>query len=115
VQRQTGCAQCADLCVGVDVLGVVAMVQDEGPLSEEEEDEAAPDEEAEQLGIVERRRGLGEDLEERDRHDDAAGERDHRRQVAREPKRDEAAGQRREDGQPGEGNRQRHAQLLQVP
>ncbi len=66
--------------------------------------------------VVDRVDRLGQDVEQRDAEDDAACERDQRRQLAVETERDEAAGQRGDDRQPGEWDRDPvHAQLRHVP
>ena len=98
VQREAGGAERSDLRVRPRLLGLVAVVQDERALGEEEEEEAAADEEADALRIVDRLDRLGEDVKERDRDDDAAGQRDRGREVAREPERDEPARERRQHG-----------------
>ena len=76
----------------------------------------APDERAHQLRVVDRLDRFRQDVEERDGDDDAAGERDRRRQLAREPQPDHASDERRQHRHPRQGNRDPvHAQRLQVP
>ena len=116
VQREAGRSERADLGVGVDVLVVVAVVEDERSLGEEEEHEAGADEQPDPVRVVDRLDRLRQHLEERDGDDDPAGERDRGRQLPRQPERHEAACERREHGHARERNRDPvHAQRLQVP
>ena len=116
VHREAGRAEHADLGMRVDVRVVVAVVEHERALGEEEEDEAGAHEGAHQLRVVDRLDRLRQDVEERDGDDDAAGERDRRRQLAREPQPDHASDERRQHRHARQGNRDPvHAQRLQVP
>ena len=94
VQREAGRTERADLRVGVDVRVVVAVMEDERALGEEEEDEAGADEHADAVRVVDRLDRLRQHLEERDGDDDPARERDRGRQLARQPERHEAARER---------------------
>ena len=73
------------------LLRLVAVMQDERALREEEEEEARADVQADALGIADRLDRLRQDVEERDRDDHAAGQRDRGREVAGEAQGDEAA------------------------
>ena len=92
VHGEAGRAERADLGVRVDVRVVVAVMEDERPLGEEEEDEAGPDERPDELRVVDRLDRLRQHIEERDGDDDAAGERDRSRQLPRQPERDDPSG-----------------------
>ena len=104
VKRKARGAERADLCVGPRLLGLVAVVQDDQPLGEEEREKAHADEPCDALGVVHRLDRLRQHVEERHRDDDPAGERDQRHQLAVQPECDQAAGQRRDDGDGREGN-----------
>ena len=116
VQREPRGAQGSDLRMSARLLGLVAMVEDESPLGEEEEEEAGADERADAVRVPDCLEGLGQDVEERDADHDAARERDQRRQLVPQPERDCAAEERRGDGQRGERNGDPgHWQSLHVP
>ena len=84
---------------------IVAVVKHQGALGEEEGEEADGHERGGPLGVADLVDPLRQHVEESDGDDDPAGQRDHRRQRVREAQRDPPADQRRDHGQPGEGNR----------
>ena len=113
---EAGRPERADLGVGVHVRVVVAVVEHERALCEEEEDEAGADEQADAVRVADGLDRLGQHVEERHRDDDTAGERDRGRELPRHAEGDDAAGQRREDGHASQRDRDPvHAQRLQVP
>ena len=83
---------------------LVAMVEDQQALGEEEEHEPRADD-REGVPRLENPKCLGQHVEERNRNDDAAGQRDDRRQFAAQAKREEAACEGRENGDARERNR----------
>ena len=88
------------------------MEHDEA-LGDEEEEETAADDRKRVTGLLERPKRLGKDVEERDRNDDATGERDQARQFPPQAECEQAAGERRKDGDAGKRDRDpRHAALL---
>ena len=62
----------ADLMVRARLLGVVAVVQDEHALEQEEAEEPGADQQPDLVGVSEQLHRLRADVEERDRDDDAA-------------------------------------------
>ena len=106
VDREAERAENPDAVVGAGLVGVVAVVEDQRPLGEEEGEEADRDEGGRPARVADVFDPLGEDVEERDGDDDAAGQRDHGRQGVGEAQRDLAADQGRDDGQAGEGDRE---------
>jgi len=85
-------------------------------LDEEEEEEAGADDRHHAARAADRVERLRQYVEERDRDDDAPGQRDQRRQVAMEAERCEAAAERREAGRERERDHvPDHAQRPQVP
>ena len=96
--REAERAQGADLVMGARLRRVVAMVEDEHPLGEEEGDEAGPGQRADLARVVEVLERLRQHVEERHRDHDAAGERDQRRQRVREPQAERPTGEGRDDG-----------------
>ena len=105
VDREPGRPDRPHLGVRAGLLRVVPVVEHERALGEEEGEEAGADEGADAARAAERLDRLGQHVEERDRDDDAAGERDQRLEVAVEPERGEAAEERRDDGERGERDR----------
>ena len=110
VEREAGRAERADARVRPRLLGLVAVVEDEHAFDEEEADEPGTDERHHAARRVDQVERLRQDVEERDRDDDAAGERDHRRELLAQAERDEPAEHRRDrgrdrerDGEPGHG------------
>jgi hypothetical protein len=77
------------------------MVQDDGALGDEEQHEPRADD-RERIARLENPKRLRQDVEERDGHDDAAGQGNHRRQFAAQAEREEAACERGEDRDPRE-------------
>ena len=74
------------------------------------------DEPGDASGVADRVDRLRQHVEERDADHDPACERDQRRQLAMQPQRDDPAGQRGQDGQRRERDRDPvHAQFRQVP
>ena len=73
---------------------VVAMVQDEQPLDQEEREEADPDQRRDPSGVAHVVDRLRKDVEQRDRDHHPAGESDDRRQRTREAQRHPAANER---------------------
>ena len=69
--------------MGARLLGLVAMVQHEHALDEEEADEPGTDDRRHPARRVDQIECFREHVEERDRDDDAAGERDHGRSSLR--------------------------------
>src|SRR5215208_3311637 len=98
VQRQAGRTERADPGVRARLLGFVAVMQDEHPLDEEEADEPRSDERRDATRRIECFNRLRQDVEQRDRDDDPAGESNQRRDLALETKRHEPADQRGEEG-----------------
>ena len=84
--------------MGASLRRVVAMVEDEHPLGEEEGDEAGSGERADLARVVEVLERLREHVEERHRDHDPAGERDQRRQRVGETQAERPTGQGRDDG-----------------
>jgi hypothetical protein len=98
------------------LLGLVTVMQDDGPLGEEEEQEPDADERADAIRVSDCVEGFGKHVEESDAEDDASGERDQGRQLTPEPERDEAADERRDDSQRSERDSDpAQWQSLQVP
>ncbi len=78
VHRQPGRSERAYLCVGLGLLGLVAVMKNDEALGQEEEEEADADERRHEVGVVHRVDRLGQNVEERDRDHYSAGERDDR-------------------------------------
>ena len=91
VDREAGRAERADPMVRPGLVRLVAVMKDEDALSHEEEEEAGADDRERVSRIVQRPKRLRKDVEEGDRDDDAAGERDQRRQLPTQAQREETA------------------------
>jgi hypothetical protein len=87
------------------LLRLVAVVQHECALGEEEADEAGAHQQPDPVRVADGLDRLGEDVKERDGDDHAAGQRDRRRELPRQPQGDDAARERREHRQPRERDR----------
>jgi hypothetical protein len=105
MQRETAGPERPDLRVGPGLLRLVAVVQHEQPLCKEEREEARAHECRHAAGVVHRVDRLRQHVEERHRHDDAAGERDRGGQVAAQAQCGKAAGERGEHGDSGQRDR----------
>ena len=102
--------------MSASLLGLVAVVEDEQPLGEEEDKEACSDERADAFRVPDCLDRLREDVEESDSEDDSARERDQGRELAMKPQRDHASEECRDDDEQGRRNRDPgHRQFLQVP
>jgi hypothetical protein len=97
VDREAGGAERPHLMVRPRLLRVVAVVQHQQPLDQEEGEEAGADQGRGRLGVADRVDRLGQHVEQRDGHHDPARERNHCRQVVRQPERDLTSHQRRCD------------------
>lgn len=83
------------------VLRIVTVVEDEHAFHQEEAEEPGADEACHQSRVVDGADRLGEHVEEGDRHDDPAGERDHGLERMVEPQRHgstESGGENRQQG-----------------
>ena len=90
---EPGRAEHAHLVVRAGPVAVVAVVEDDRPLDEEEREEAAAGEPADGSSpSPSDLEGLREHVEQRHRDHDPAGERDQRLELVPEPEGDEAAG-----------------------
>src|SRR5919108_858938 len=87
------------------LLGLVAVVEDEAALGQEEGEEADAGEHPDLLRIADGLHRLREDVEEGDRDDDAAGQRDRGYELAAQAQGDEAAAERGEDREAGKRER----------
>src|SRR6185437_6730299 len=105
VNREPGGAEDTDVVVRPRLLLVVAVVQYQPALREEERQEACADEPGGAPRIADRVDRLGEDVEQRDRHDHAARECDQRVQVASHADRHPAAQRGRDGGQRSQRDR----------
>ena len=110
--RRDGISECA-----VVVIPLAVVVEVEEPLRQEERQEPAPDEEAQAARVVHLVDRLRQHVEEGDRDDDAAGEREQRLEPGAQPERREPAGEGRPDGEERERDRDpgHAAQLRQSP
>ena len=116
VKREACCAQHSHLFMCASLLGLVAVVEDEQPLGQEEEKKACTDECADAFRVPDCVDRLREHVEESDSQDDPARERDQGRELAMQAQRDNASDERRGDHEQGRRNRDPgHRQSLQVP
>ncbi len=104
VEREARRAERAHRGVRARLLLLVAVVEDEHALGQEEEQEARAGDGGRAPGAADRVERLGQDVEQRHRDDDAAGQGDQRLEVAMEPQGEQAAEQRRDDGDARERN-----------
>ena len=121
MRRESQCAERADAAVGERVLGVVAVMEDERALRQEEGEEPGADEPGHGAAVADRVERLRQHVEERDRDDDPARQGDQRLELAASSHGDQAAADRGDgrqrserDGDPG-GRRDHAAQRPQVP
>jgi hypothetical protein len=103
VDGKRGRAQRAHPRMGARLIRLVAVMENQDTLGEEEEHEACADE-REGVARREKLERLRQDVEECNGDHDAAGEGDQSRQLGPQTKGEEAACQRREDGDSGERN-----------
>ena len=116
VDRQGSRAEGADPPVRACLVGVVAVVQHEASLEEEEHQEPRGDERRDPAGVVDALDRLWEHVEECDAHDDAPAEREDRLQMRPEAKCEEAAQHGRQHRAERERDRDpAHAQFSQTP
>jgi hypothetical protein len=116
VGRQPGCSERADLMMGTRLLFLVSMVQHQHPLDQEEAEEADANESRHARRIADGVERLREDLEQRNRDDDASRKGDQRLQLAVQLERRQAAEDGRDHGdEPGGDREPAHAQRAQVP
>jgi hypothetical protein len=109
-------AERTNLFVGPGPLRLVAVVQDEKALGDEEEQEARSDERHDPAFVPDRCEGFWDQVEERHSHDDPARERDRRLQLPVKAQGERAADQSGDDRQAREGDgNPAHAQRAQVP
>ena len=80
------------------------MVQDEVPVGDEEEDEPCTDEGHDPVLVPDSLERLGNEVEERDGDDDAAGQGDRRLQLAVQAQTEASARKRGHDRQTGQWN-----------
>ena len=89
VQREAGRAEGADPGMGARLLRLVAVVQDEHALDQKDPMNPAPMSVAMTRGRAARVHRLRQDVEERDRHDDPAGEGDQGHDLPMQPEGDQ--------------------------
>ena len=105
VHRERSGAQRTDTRMRLRLLRIVSVVQDEVSVGDEEEDEPRADERHDPVLVPDRIEGLRNEVEERDGNDDAARERDRRLQLPMQAQTQAAAGERRDDRQTGQRDR----------
>jgi hypothetical protein len=92
-----------DVRVCARLVRLVAVMEDKEALGEEEEHEPRADD-RERVARLEKPKCLRQDVEERNGNDDAAGQRNDRRQFAAQAEREQTACESREHGDPRERN-----------
>ncbi len=94
--RESGCAEDTHLCVSLGLLGLVAVMEYDEALGQEKGEEADSNERRYEIGVVHGVDRLGQNVEESDRDNHAAGERDDRAQLFSIAQRDDAADKSRD-------------------
>ena len=116
VHGKTRGSQHSYLFVRAGLLRLIAVMEDERPLGEEEEQEARSDERAHASRVVDRVDRLGQNVEQSHSENDSPGECDQGRELAMKAQGDNASDERRDDDEQGRRNRNPgHRQSLQVP
>ena len=105
MRGESGRAEGTDARVRLRLVGLIAMVEDEQPLDQEEAEKACTDQRSDATRVADRVHRLGQHVEQRDRDDDAAAERDQGVDLLADTEGEVAAEQRREDCQAGERDR----------